>query len=156
MVERGPTVTSPVHDDRRDPVLVGRERSTSSAPTEHRPPLRVTHLQCNQALVLVVAGYVDLVTAPDLRRALDLALATSPRLMVVDLSEVRLLACAGLTVLVAAHQLADGRTCLRVAAERREARRPLELTGVDRILSVHRTCEEALTVPHRRCGSALR
>jgi len=127
------------------PVISPRRSSDDVGDT--RSFLTVVSSRSNQALVLTVVGSIDLDTAPSLRRALELALVTSPVLMVVDLSEVPLLACAGLSVLVAARRRAEGRTCLRVAAPRRATRRSLALTGVDRYLSVYRTCAEALAEP---------
>ncbi|MCS7482962.1 STAS domain-containing protein [Umezawaea endophytica] len=112
---------------------------------EDSPVLTVTTLASNQAVVLVVAGEVDLDTAPILHRALESAVVVNPPLVVVDLSAVRLLACAGLSVLTAAHHEVGGRTCLRVVADGRAARRPLLLTGMDKCLDVCRTRAQALT-----------
>ncbi|MEU3642481.1 anti-sigma factor antagonist [Lentzea sp. NPDC034063] len=114
-------------------------------PSPRPPPLTVTTLSSNQAMVLVVAGSIDLVTAPVLHDALESAATLRPRLLVVDLSAVEFLACAGLSVLIAAHHRAEDRTCLRVVADRRATRRPLALTGVDTYLSVHDSRAHALT-----------
>ncbi|HEX6342227.1 STAS domain-containing protein [Umezawaea sp.] len=117
------------------PVVVGRGGS---------PALAVTALADNQAIVLVVEGEIDLNTAPILRRALESAAVPSPALMVVDLSAVNFLACAGLAELVAAHRRAGGRTRLRVVASGRAVLRVLELGGLDKRLNVCRTRSQAL------------
>ncbi len=166
VVDRESTVASPGYDATRETRRVQTWNGDSASPArtfqseavpssrlsleaaaEESSRLAIVVLHSNQALVLAIAGSIDRDTAPRLRRALELALVTSPRLVVVDLSAVRLLACAGLSVLVAAHLLAEDRTCLRVVADRRATRRPLVLTGVDRCLSVCRTRAEALAEP---------
>jgi anti-anti-sigma factor len=121
----------------------------SAADQDDRPSLTIRTLSSNQAMVLVLAGNIDQDTAPILHHALESAAVISPRLLVVDLSAVRLLACAGLSVLVAAHQRAEDRTCLRLVAGGRATRRPLALIGMDKCLSVFETREEALIAPLR-------
>ncbi len=111
------------------------------------PPLTVKTLSSNQAVVLVVTGDVDLDTAPILHNALESAAVISPRLVVVDLSAVSLLACAGLSVLVAAHHEIGSRSCLRVVAGGRATCRSLALTGMDKLLSVYPVRAQALMTP---------
>ncbi|PRY39570.1 STAS domain-containing protein [Umezawaea tangerina] len=157
-------MTSPGHDPvgRVHPRSDLHRQTTSSAtvpiprrvlhvvPDGHPPPLSVVVRESTQAVLLTVAGSIDRETAPHLHRALRSVLTTCPRLLVVDLTAVRLLACAGLSALVAAHRLAEDRTRVRVVAGTRVTRRPLALTGLDGYLSVYGTCAGALADPVHR------
>lgn len=125
-----------------------------SVPTQSRGPgpsvlfpLTVTTRRHIRSLVVHVAGEVDLQTAPRVARSLDHAVGERPPLLVVDLSQVGFLGCAGLSVLVAAHHRAGRRTCLRVVATRRVIRRPLHLTGLDQHLAVYDCLDTALAEP---------
>lgn len=115
----------------------------------HEPPvpLRVTARHRRQSLTLQVEGEVDVLTAPNLREALERAVDERPQLLVVDLSAVGFLGCAGLSVLVAAHQRAGWRTCLRMVATEQVTVRPLRLTGLDEYLAVYGSVHDALTDP---------
>lgn len=53
-----------------------------------------------QAVVLVVAGEIDLLTAPQFQEALTRALEDRPETLVVDLSKVEFMGSAGLAALV--------------------------------------------------------
>lgn len=91
-------------------------------------------------VTVVVVGGVDLVTAPVLREALErarLALeATRDRAeLLVDMREVSFLGAAGLSVLAFAQILCiDDGTTMRVVGDQRVVRRPMELTGLHRLL----------------------
>ena len=52
--------------------------------------------------VVSVAGVVDMLTAPDLEKAIAEAVKSSPRAVVVDMTDVEFLASAGMGVLIAA------------------------------------------------------
>ncbi|GAA2974147.1 hypothetical protein GCM10010519_06690 [Streptomyces lactacystinicus] len=89
------------------------------------------HDQGHDPFVVRADGEIDLGTAPSLRRALTAALK-SHREVVLDLSEVTFMDCAGLGVLVQAHNQADrcgGRLALRGAG--RCVLRLLKLTGLN-------------------------
>ncbi|WP_246127966.1 STAS domain-containing protein [Amycolatopsis rhizosphaerae] len=119
----------------------------SSAHTE--PPngqaVHVTTETQGAAVVLVVSGDIDMVTAPEFEKALLAALRDRPEVLVVDLSAVEFLGSAGLTALVTARQEAGSDTTLRVVAESSTTARPLQLTGLDQEIPLYRTREEALT-----------
>lgn len=102
-----------------------------------------------RSAVVRVAGEVDVLTAPDLRHALAQVVAERPHLVVVDLSKVGFLGCAGLSALVESHLRAEARTCVRVVATARVTQRPLRLTGLDRHLAVYDCLKAALTEPVR-------
>ncbi|WP_170140085.1 STAS domain-containing protein [Prauserella marina] len=99
------------------------------------------------SVVVRPEGEVDVLTAPDMHEAIEQAVDERPRLLVVDLSKVEFLGCAGLSVLVTAKLHAGWRTCLRVVATDRVTRRPLELTGLDQRLTVYDSLDAALTSP---------
>jgi anti-anti-sigma factor len=94
--------------------------------------------------VLVVAGELDMLTAPQLSQALDVALGARPPVLVVDLSEVTFMDSAGLAVLLSAHRESGDGTSLRVVANQRATLRPMELTGVDEYLALYSRRRDAL------------
>src|SRR5687768_9510545 len=95
----------------------------------------VRRLAC--ATVLCVRGEVDVATAPALRTAIAEVVRAEPKVLVIDLSAVTFLASAGLLALVEA--TAAGRREIRVVAAGRECVRPILLTGLDTVLSMHGT-----------------
>ncbi|WP_055590911.1 STAS domain-containing protein [Peterkaempfera griseoplana] len=93
------------------------------------------HAQHRPAPVVTARGDIDLATAPSLRRRLADALATHPE-VVVDMSQVTFMDCAGLSALVDARNRADahgGRLLLRGTNDK--VRRLLTLTGLHRRLT---------------------
>ncbi|HEX6340270.1 glycosyltransferase [Umezawaea sp.] len=87
------------------------------------------------AVVVTVTGEVDTATAPLL--ADRVARVRDARAVIVDLSGVRLLAAAGVTVLVTAHRACGGRgTPMWVVAPNRSARRALEACDLVSVLHV--------------------
>lgn len=94
------------------------------------------------ATVLCVRGEVDGATAPALRTAITENLRGGPGVLVIDLSAVTFLASASLLALIEA--TAAGGHGVRVVAAGRECVRPIRLTGLDNVLSMHGTLAEAL------------
>ncbi|AUY48353.1 STAS domain-containing protein [Streptomyces sp. CB01881] len=92
--------------------------------------------QSNQPFIVRANGEIDLDTAPALRRTLAAALE-SHREVVLDLSEVTFMDCAGLGALVRARNQADrsGRRLVLHDAGRRVVRL-LKLTSLYRRLAV--------------------
>jgi anti-sigma B factor antagonist len=96
------------------------------------------------AVVLSLAGELDLYNAEEVRGALVDACADDPAVLVVDLEHVRFIDSTALGVLIEARsRLADG-TGFRLAAPGLETRRALEVSGLDRHFLVHDTVAEAL------------
>ncbi|MFB7676557.1 STAS domain-containing protein [Kitasatospora purpeofusca] len=92
--------------------------------------------QGNETIVVRACGEIDLDTAPSLHRAPAAALE-SHRKVVLNLSEVTFMDCAGLGALVRARNQADhggARLVLRGAGRR--VVRLLKLTGLHRRLDV--------------------
>src|SRR5689334_17023175 len=89
-----------------------------------------TH-QAGRAVVLTVAGEVDMLTAPRLTQAIQAALAAKPAALVVDLSKVEFLASAGITALVSAQEGVVAPTRFAVVADGPATSRPMKLMGID-------------------------
>lgn len=99
------------------------------------------------AMLLEAAGEIDLGTAPNLvdevREALEQSETT---LCVLDLTAVTFLASAGLAALTEAARYAGRlREPLRLVVDsNRPVIRPIELTGLDQILALYHSVDEAL------------
>ncbi len=96
------------------------------------------------AVVVSLAGELDLYNAEEIRASLLDALAGEPELLVVDLAEVRFIDSTALGVLIEARSKMADRNGFRLAAPGLEARRALEVSGLDRHFDVHDTVAEAL------------
>jgi anti-sigma B factor antagonist len=96
------------------------------------------------AVVLSLGGELDLYNAEEVRGALLEACAEGPTVLVVDLEDVRFIDSTALGVLIEARARMDDRSGFRLAAPGLEARRALEVSGLDRHFLVHDTVAEAL------------
>ncbi|HEY5296278.1 MAG TPA: STAS domain-containing protein [Gaiellaceae bacterium] len=106
------------------------------------PPVRGVENH-DGAIVLRLAGELDLYNAEEVRSALADALATEPTRIVVDLSEVNFVDSTALGVLLEARSKL-GRNDLLLAAPQLETRRTLQVSGLDRTLPVRASVDEAL------------
>jgi anti-anti-sigma factor len=110
-------------------------------------PISTSVTRENGIAVLAVSGEVDLSTVPAFEAAIVEALASGPKALVLDLSGVDFLASAGLQTLVATHERlgkdGDG-TTFAVVADGPATSRPIQLTGLDQILSMYPTMAEAM------------
>jgi anti-sigma B factor antagonist len=102
----------------------------------------VTAKRVGAALVLAVGGDVDHATIPEVRAGVAKATAGDAQVVVLDLSAVTFLDSAGLALMVNLHVERPGR--LRVVAPMPIARRPIELTGLDQVLTMFDTVTDAL------------
>ena len=83
------------------------------------------------AVTVTATGEVDALTAPTIRVVLDSQLQRRPPELVLDLSGIRFLGSAGLTVLVDAHRAAGDRdVALRLIATTRAVIGALTVTGL--------------------------
>lgn len=122
----------------------------SSDPAEPRLDelLTVESARVGSSVVVAVKGEIDIATGPRLRAALAEALdepGSGP--VVVDLSKVTFLGSTGVAVLVDADWQANQRKRdLRVVVDRERPAvvRPLESTGIDRLLSTYDDLQSAL------------
>jgi anti-sigma B factor antagonist len=100
--------------------------------------------QQGDACVVKLAGELDLYSAPKVRDALADACKDGAARVIVDLSEVEFVDSTALGVLVEARTKLDNRRGFLLAAPGLEARRALEISGLDRHFSVHDSVSEAL------------
>jgi anti-sigma B factor antagonist len=113
--------------------------------TQSKPPnLRVTSRTVGTAVVVEVAGEIDLLTAGDVQAAITAGVATAPETLVVDLTEVSFMDSAGLAMLAHGHMTAGEGVALRVVATNPATLKPIRLTGMDRMLAMFDTVADAL------------
>lgn len=109
-------------------------------------PGEVAARRVGDAAVVSVVGDCDIAIVPVVQRLLDTQLDTSPPVLVVDLSAATFIdsTCLG-AIVTALRRTRETGAALRVVAGTYEIRRPFEITGVGRILTVHDTLEDALS-----------
>ncbi len=95
-------------------------------------------------VVVSVGGSVDMLSAPWLTEAIDSALAKRPAGLIIDLSEVDFLASAGISILVTAQSNTDHCGRFGVVCDGPATYRPLTLMGLDEIIPLYRTLNDAL------------
>jgi len=103
------------------------------------------------AVIITVVGEVDLMTAPRLGASVRQALQQpfdGP--VVIDLSRVTFLDSSGLRALLEAHSQADraGEPLRIFVDHQRPVIRPLEATGLDKVLMLYHSLDEALNPAH--------
>jgi anti-anti-sigma factor len=100
------------------------------------------------ATVVAVAGEVDVLSSPLLRSAHEVIAGAKPgSLVIIDLSRVLFLDSSGISTLIElCEYAARRRVVLRVVlGQAHTARRALSLTGVEELIEMHSTIEQALT-----------
>jgi len=102
--------------------------------------------------VVAVGGEIDLSTAPAFEAAVATALNEEPSVLVIDLSDVTFMASVGLRILVATQE--ELRTSVQVAvvANNAATSRPIEMTGLDEIISLYPTLDDALNSAKRNAA----
>lgn len=111
----------------------------------HEPLLRVSERLRGDAVVVTAIGEVDLATGSEFAVALDDALGSGARRVVVDLLAVTFMGSVGLAALVQAARQAQRRGLPRpivVAAD--VVLRPIRIAALDRILTICGSLSEAL------------
>ena len=98
----------------------------------------------NGIAIVQLAGELDLYNAPDVRTALQEATADGPERVVVDLSEVEFIDSTALGVLIETRTKLKNRDGFLLAAPGLETRRALEVSGLDKLFTVHDTVPDAL------------
>lgn len=110
----------------------------------HDRTMGVQHTQQDGVAIVSVTGDVDALTAPDLTETVRGLLGSSPKAVIVDLSDVVFLASAGMSALVEIQELLSPDAKLVVVAEGSATSRPIKLVGIDKIVELHPTLDEAL------------
>jgi anti-sigma B factor antagonist len=103
--------------------------------------------------VVSVGGEIDLSTAPAFEAVIAEALEEHPPVLVIDLSEVTFMASVGLRVLAATQEKVGKSIQLAVVADHAAASRPMQLTGLDNVISLYPTVDEALTARGQAAGN---
>lgn len=115
--------------------------------------LDIGHREVDGLLVIEIAGEVDMLTAPELHRAVTAGIVrTRGEPCILDLTGVTFLGSSGLTALIdVTRQAEERRESLRIVVDaNRPVIRPIELTGLDDVLSLYHSVEEAVQAgPHR-------
>jgi anti-sigma B factor antagonist len=115
-------------------------------------PFRASAHRCGDATVVRFSGELDMVTERIAADALTTA-ADGAAILVVDLDGLSLCGSTGLKLLVECQQRAETEGfALRVVATSRRVLRPLQITGVDGLLTICRSVEEAISVMPRQSG----
>jgi anti-sigma B factor antagonist len=95
--------------------------------------------------VLSVRDAVDMLSAPRLREAIRAALEKAPVGLIVDLTDADFLASVGMSVLVDTQVHADAISVrFGVVADGAATSRPIRLLGIDALLTLYCTLDEAL------------
>lgn len=95
--------------------------------------------------VVTVSGEVDVYTAAKLRTALDEEIAAGRSRLVVDLESVTFLDSTGLGVLVGRLKVVRNHSgWLRVVSTQDRVLRVFRITGLDTVIGIHETLEDAL------------
>ena len=114
----------------------------SRSPLGEQPVLGVESV--GTAVVIRLAGELDVYNADQVRAALTGAASAGPSRVVVDLGEVEFMDSTALGVLIEARRsLPEG--ALRLASPQLETMRALKVSGLDRHLSLHDSVDDALS-----------
>ncbi|MBM7859216.1 anti-anti-sigma factor [Lentzea nigeriaca] len=98
-------------------------------------------------VVVTVEGEIDVDTADVVLEALRLGFESDGPAVVADLTEVSFFGSTGISTLITAHEFADEHCKdFHVVAPHRAVKRPLQVTGVAEVLSLHDSVNEALSV----------
>jgi anti-sigma B factor antagonist len=112
-----------------------------------------TSVEHRDGIALVsIGGEIDLSTAPAFEAVIAEALEEDPPILVIDLSEVTFMASVGLRILAGTQEKVGKSIQIAVVADNAAASRPMQLTGLDNVISLYPTVEEALTALGRAAG----
>lgn len=92
-----------------------------------------------------VGGEIDLSTAPVFEGAIAQALEQNSDGLAIDLSEVTFMASVGLRILASTNERFGKSTRIAVVADNAAASRPIQLTGLDSVVTLYPTLDSAMT-----------
>ncbi|WP_428339660.1 STAS domain-containing protein [Mycobacterium sp.] len=107
-------------------------------------PITTSVAHRDGAAVVSVGGEIDLSTAPAFEGAIAEALQVNPPVLAIELSEVTFMASVALRILAATNEKIAGSTRIAVIADNQAATRPIQLTGLDTIVALYPTLDDAL------------
>lgn len=129
-------------------MVTNGERADQDQPAREQL-INIDTAELDDAIIITVDGQIDGLTAPRLRGVIDDTLSRlDGRLLLIDLTNVEFLGSPGLRALAdtaaeAVHH--RGSEPFRVIVdETRPVLRPIELTGLDAILSLYYNIDDAL------------
>lgn len=106
--------------------------------------MTVTTTKRGPLCIVTVQGDVDLATAPQLAAAITTARRREPTGLIIDLTSVDFLACAGIAVLCDIHRHESPDTHLAVVARHAAVTRPLHLLHINDVLDLYPTLGHAV------------
>jgi anti-anti-sigma factor len=104
----------------------------------------VATTRVDDVVVVSVSGDLDMVTVPKASEAIELASRAESEAMIVDLTGATFLSATGITMLLDAHRETASHRRFRVVADGSATSRPLKLLGIDAVVALYRTLDEAL------------
>ncbi len=111
----------------------------------HHSHFGIAETWLDRVAVLSVRGPLDMLSAPRLSDAITDVFIKVPVGVIVDLTEVDFLASVGMSVLIAAQDWASAVSAqFGVVADGAATSRPMKLLGIDGVLALHPTLDEAL------------
>jgi anti-sigma B factor antagonist len=119
--------------------------TSDSTDEEEQVDFRIATETADGVSVIALAGEVDLYTAPNLKEELVRMIDEGARHMVIDFTETSFIDSTTLGVLVSGLKrlrLKDGRLALVITD--RNILKIFEITGLDRVFSIHELRAEAL------------
>jgi anti-sigma B factor antagonist len=102
--------------------------------------------------VVSIGGEIDLSTAPAFEAVIAEALEEDPPALAIELSEVTFMASVGLRILAATQDKVGKSIQIAVVADNAAASRPMQLTGLDNVISMYPTLDEALAALGEAAG----
>ena len=115
-------------------------------------PITTSVVHRDGVAVVSIGGEIDLSTAPAFEAVIAEALEEDPPALVIELSEVTFMASVGLRILAATQEEFGTSIQIAVVADNAAASRPMQLTGLDNVISLYPTLDEALTGLGRAVG----
>lgn len=118
----------------------------SSLSVDSRQYVTVSATSTHPVLVVAVSGEIDIVTCDVVSQALHAHLDATPLGMVIDLSDVEFLGCAGLAVLIQVYErAAQSRTRFGIVMAGNPAvTRVVQISGLAELLPAYPTIADAV------------
>lgn len=110
-----------------------------------REPPVADVVRAGDAVVVTLAGELDLYNADTVRSVLIEECARKPERVIIDLSRVEFMDSTALGVLIEARTKLENHSGFLLASPAAETRRALEISGLDRHFGMHDTLDAALT-----------
>ncbi len=111
---------------------------------EGRALMTVVSAHHEQLAIVTVEGSIDVLTAPQLSKAVTQALTGEPAGLIIDLTTTDFLASAGMAALVAAHEAIAPTGTFGVVTAGPATSRPLTIMGLDQTLVLYPSLAHAV------------